>query len=82
MSNNELLKTIAFNYDSNESLLKYSNLTELFKESKNITISNSLEETFTELNKQQEMNSLFRWFLTVAILFLLLEIIILKFFKT
>ena len=79
---NNLLKTIAYNYSRRESQLKYSNLTELFKNVDNVTISNSIEDTFIKLNKQQQIKSLFKWFLGLTILFLLLEMCILKFFKT
>ena len=48
---------------------------------KNVTISDSVKETFTELKKQRDIKPLFRWFLGMAVLFLLLEIFILKFFK-
>jgi hypothetical protein len=48
---------------------------------KNVTISDSVKETFTELKKQRDIKLLFKWFLGMAVLFLLLEIFILKFFK-
>ncbi|AOW19399.1 BatA domain-containing protein [Urechidicola croceus] len=81
LRNNKSLRNVAYNYNRSESELKYSNITELFKESENISISNSVKETFINLNKQQEIKSLFKWFLALAVLFLLLEILILKFFK-
>lgn len=80
-SNNSTLRSVSYNYNRKESDLNYTNLRELFKDNKNITISNSIKETFTKLNEQQEIKPLFKWFLALAILFLLLEIFILKFFK-
>jgi hypothetical protein len=80
-SNNNALRSVSYNYNREESNLNYSNLKELFKDDANISISNSIKETFTRLNEQQEIKPLFKWFLAFAILFLLLEIFILKFFK-
>ena len=77
----ETLRTIAFNYNREENNLNYTDLNEVFKNQKNIHISKSINNTFSQLSKQQEINSLFKWFLALAILFLLLEMCILKFFK-
>ncbi len=79
--NDSALRTISFNYNRNESELKYTNLKELFKDVENVSVSNSIKETFIKLNEQQENKPLFKWFLASAIVFLLLEIAILKFFK-
>lgn len=79
--NNKTLMNIAFNYNRQESELIYQDLESEFKNLKNVTISNSIKETFTELKKQQNIKPLFKWFLGMAVLFLLLEIFILKFFK-
>jgi hypothetical protein len=77
----ETLRTIAFNYNREENNLNYTDLNEVFKNQKNIYISKSINNTFSQLSKQQEINSIFKWFLALAILFLLLEMCILKFFK-
>jgi hypothetical protein len=76
-----ILRTLAYNYNREENNLNYIDLKEVFKDSENISISNSINDTFEQLSKQQEINSLFKWFLALAILFLLLEMCILKFFK-
>lgn len=81
INKNKTLRTIAFNYNKEESKLNYPNLEEIFKGNKNVTISNSISETFSKLNKQQQIKPLFKWFLALTVLFLLLEIFILKFFK-
>ncbi len=75
------LRTVAFNHNREENNLNYADLNEVFKNQKNIHISKSINNTFSQLSKQQEINSLFKWFLALAILFLLLEMCILKFFK-
>jgi hypothetical protein len=80
-NNNKTIKNIAFNYNRQESELIYEDLKSEFKNMKNVTISDSVKETFTELKKQRDIKLLFKWFLGMAVLFLLLEIFILKFFK-
>ncbi|MDC9723008.1 MAG: BatA domain-containing protein [Urechidicola sp.] len=80
-NNNEILRTIAYNYNRNESQLKNPNLPDLLKGVENINISDSIESTLNQINEQQQIKPLFKWFLGLAILFLLLEIGILKFFK-
>jgi hypothetical protein len=75
------LKNIAFNYNRQESVLIYQDLQSEFKNMENVTISNSVKETFTELKEQRDIKPLFKWFLGMAVLFLLLEIFILKYFK-
>lgn len=78
---NKTLRTIAYNYDRSESDLTYVNVKELFKNVENISVNNSIKNTFEQLNKQQETKSLFKWFLILGIVLLFIEIFILKFFK-
>ena len=78
---NDIIKTIAFNYSRKESKLDFTDINEILKDNSSVKVSNSIEQTFTNLKEQQEIKSLFRWFLTLSILFLLLEICILKYFK-
>ncbi|MDP3313541.1 BatA domain-containing protein [Lutibacter sp.] len=75
------IKTIAFNYNRNESDLVYTNMDSLFSNKKNVKISTSINETFSTLKEQKEINWLFKWFLAFSALFLLIEILILKYFK-
>ncbi len=81
LRNNILLKTVAFNYNRIESDLTYANLESLIAKQKNITISSSIETLLTEINNQQKINWLFKWFLAFSVLFLLIEMLILKYFK-
>ncbi len=80
-NNGEVIRTLAYNYDRNESSLRDPNLNELLQDVENINISNSIKDTLNQINQQQQIKPLFKWFLSLAILFLLLEIGILKFFK-
>ncbi|MFD2528752.1 BatA domain-containing protein [Polaribacter marinaquae] len=75
-----ILKELAFNNPKEESSLQFLNLNDL-KEQKNIITYNSIKDVFTEINKNNEVQWLWKWFLALAIVSLLLEIFILKFYK-
>ena len=76
----DTLKTIAFNVSPKESLLSFQNLTNT--QNKKILAYDSIKELFTEINEKNKVQWLWRLFLAIAIVSLLLEILILKFFKT
>ena len=76
----DTLKTIAFNISPKESLLSFQNLSNI--QNKNILAYDSIKELFTEINEKNKVQWLWRLFLAIAIVSLLLEILILKFFKT
>ena len=80
--NKDTLTSIAYNNSSSESSLVSYNLNTVKKENKNIDIFSSIKEYFKEKNEKNEVQSLWRLFLAIAIVSLLLEILILKFFKT
>ncbi|TXD48283.1 BatA domain-containing protein [Polaribacter sp. IC073] len=75
------IKNIAFNYPKEESLLNFLDLNTLKENHKNITISSSIKDVFEKINKKNEVHWLWKWFLALAIVSLLLEILILKFYK-
>ena len=77
---NDTLKTTAFNISPKESLLSFQNLDNI--QNKNIFTYDSVKELFTEINEKNKVQWLWRLFLAIAIVSLLLEILILKFFKT
>ena len=79
--NKDTLTTLAYNTSSNESLLTFHNLNTIKKENKNIEVFSSIEEYFKEINEKNKVQSLWRLFLAIAIVSLLLEILILKFFN-
>ena len=79
--NKDTLTTLAYNHSSNESLLTFHNLNTIKKENKNIEIFSSIKEYFKEINEKNKVQSLWRLFLAIAIVSLLLEILILKFFS-
>lgn len=81
IAQNKLITTLAFNYNREESKLEYMNLEKTFNGQKNVTITNSIPKVFEKIATEQKINYLFKWFLALAILFLLLEIGLLKYFK-
>ena len=81
LKDNESILTLAFNSPKEESSLNFMNLNELKQVSKKGIISESISEVFEETNKKNKVHWLWKWFLTLAIVSLLLEILILKFYK-
>ncbi|QXP74729.1 BatA domain-containing protein [Tenacibaculum sp. AHE15PA] len=72
-----ILKNSAFNYPKKESLLN-------FLDSENLnskTTANSVKNTLNNINSENKIQWLWKWFLALAIVSLLIEILILKFFK-
>ncbi|REH52589.1 putative membrane protein (TIGR02226 family) [Tenacibaculum gallaicum] len=74
---NNVLRNIAFNYDKSESCLDFL----MFSETNDMTISTSVKNTLENINDENKIQWLWKWFLGLAIVSLLLEILILKFFK-
>lgn len=81
ISKKDTLQTIAFNTPKEESLLTFLDINTLKEENKNANFSSSITDVFNDLNKKNEVHWLWKWFLALAIVSLLLEILILKFYK-
>jgi hypothetical protein len=81
LNNNNVVETIALNYNTSESKLNYTPVETLAENTKNVTVSGSVDEIFKEINNQHKINWLFKWFLAFSALFLFLEMLILKYFK-
>ncbi len=76
-NNNEVLEHISFNYNRSESNLRFQNLSSI----QNATISNSLPELLTNIKSGTNINALWKWFVIFALIFLIIEMLILKYFK-
>ena len=74
------INTIAFNQPKTESSLSFLDSNTL-AENKNIVVANNVANGFTSAYNKNEVLWLWKWFLALAIVSLLLEILILKFFK-
>lgn len=80
-NNNDLVKNIAFNYGREESERNYADLNSLVSDAENVTVYASINELFKEIGNQQKINWLFKWFLAFSVLFLSIEMLLLKYFK-
>jgi hypothetical protein len=78
----EINEIIAFNMPKEESILQFLDISNLKDESNDINISSSISTAFQKMNKKNEVQWLWKWFLALAIVSLLLEILILKFYKS
>ncbi|WP_425237285.1 BatA domain-containing protein [Ulvibacterium sp.] len=74
--NGETLKTISFNYPRAESELNYLDVNVL-SESSN---ASSISSFFDAMEKDSSVKELWKWFVILALLFLLVEILIQKYF--
>jgi hypothetical protein len=72
-----LLKNISFNYSRSESNLADPNL-DLFKDFKKI---DSIETLFDTIQTDRTNNEIWKWFVVLALLFLVAELLIQKFVK-
>ncbi len=76
-NNNSTIKNVSYNYSRNESNLAYKDLTNL----KNIKLSNSISKTFDTIKSDTKINVLWKWFVIFALALLIIEMLILKYFK-
>lgn len=74
---NDLIKNCAFNFPKSESSLDFLAISDI----NNTSMSTSVKSTLENINDEHKIQWLWKWFLALAIVSLLLEILILKFFK-
>ncbi|MBP2832719.1 BatA and WFA domain-containing protein [Aquimarina sp. U1-2] len=72
---NEIIQYVSYNYASAESEMEYYNLTP----QKGYEISDSVSELFESIKEETSSHDLWKWFIIFALLFLLLEILLLKY---
>ncbi|WP_194768371.1 vWA domain-containing protein [Tamlana sp. I1] len=77
MNGIETLKNVSFNYNRSESDLVYRNLSA----SKNVMVSDSVTKIFDSIKSDTKINALWKWFVIFALALLIIEMLILKFFK-
>lgn len=80
LNQNDTLQTIAINQPKSESILQFLDFKQL-KQPKNVVLTDNIASLFQKLNSTNKVLSLWKWFLALAIVSLLFEILILKFFK-
>ncbi|MFV0247690.1 MAG: BatA domain-containing protein [Tenacibaculum sp.] len=79
--NNDTLKKIAFNYPARESLLSYTAVQQIAEQKENLNYSISLKNTLANIIRENKIQWLWNWFLILSIISLIIEILLLKFFK-
>jgi len=77
MKKNEFLENISFNYSRSESELQYLNP----EDWEGVEVYSSVEALFDSIEDANAINSFWKWFAIFALLFLLFEMLILKFYK-
>ena len=75
-NNDKTIENISYNYNRSESNLNYINLN-----NSPITVSNSITEVLNTIKSNTKVNELWKWFVIFALLMLIIEMLILKFFK-
>ena len=75
----EIIKNLAFNNPQNESSLSFFKMSDLTKTNKNIHPYTNIKEALSELKEEQSIQSYFKWFVLLAFLFILIEILLLKY---
>ncbi|MDP2687147.1 MAG: BatA domain-containing protein [Aequorivita sp.] len=74
---NEFLENISYNFNRNESELRYLNP----KDWKGAEVYKTVDDLFDSISEANSINSFWKWFAIFALLFLLFEMLILKFYK-
>jgi len=82
MNKGKSLKNLAYNYHREESDLSYIDVKTFFGNTPKITYNNNVNKAFISSSNTHKINSLWQWFLSLTLLFLVLEILLLKFFKS
>ncbi len=80
-NNENNIQNIAFNYDRHESDLRYSDMKDMVAKSANIFHFDTIKGAFTDSNDAHKTRSLWQLFIGASLLFLVFEIVLLKFFK-
>lgn len=73
----EALKNISYNYNRDESKLVYADI----EDWEGVTTYKNIDQLFDAMAEANTINSFWKWFAIFALLFLLLEMLILKFYK-
>lgn len=72
-----LLQKLSFNYKRNESDLNYHDIEAI----KGASADNSLASTIYDIKSNTTINALWKWFVIFALVFLIIEILLLKYLK-
>jgi len=76
---NTTLQNLAFNYTKDESLGSFYTMNTLSLENTAIHSFNTIKEALSALSAEQNSTAYFKWFVLLALLFLFIEILLLKY---
>ncbi len=71
------IANVSYNYNRTESKLEYQDLSQI----KNAHVSNSVRGVFETIKSDTKINALWKWFIIFALAFIIIEMLILKYFK-
>lgn len=71
------VEVVSYNYPRSESIMQYVDPSEW----EGVKVYRSIDQLFDSISEENKVNSLWKWFVIFAVVFLLLEMLILKFFK-
>ena len=71
------LQQVSYNYTRDESVLRYK----ILEKTGDNKYASSVSDLFDAFKTENNIQSLWKWFVIFALFFLLLEILILKFYK-
>ncbi|RZS93643.1 vWA domain-containing protein [Aquimarina brevivitae] len=77
MNDGKPIQYLGYNYDSSESNLQYHSLTT----NATYQVYDSVSDLFEEIKEDATINELWKWFVIFALVFLLIEILLLKYLK-
>ncbi|MBV1924322.1 MAG: BatA domain-containing protein [Flavobacteriaceae bacterium] len=77
VNDNETYKKVSYNFHRNESDLNYLDANEW----NGVTVYNSVTTLFDSITEENTINSYWKWFAIFAVLFLFLEMLVLKYYK-
>ncbi|MCK0131140.1 BatA domain-containing protein [Flavobacteriaceae bacterium F08102] len=78
VANGQQLKTLAYNYSREESNLHFVDASTLFGEGEHIFYESNVKNSFNTLSEKYETSDLWKLFVGLTLLFLLIEILLLK----
>ncbi|WP_299252055.1 BatA and WFA domain-containing protein [uncultured Aquimarina sp.] len=73
----ELIQNVSYNYDTSESDLQYYNLST----TPEYVVNDSITSLFEQIKEDSSIHELWKWFIIFALIFLLIEILLLKYLK-
>ncbi len=81
-NNDQKIDILAYNYDRTESDLSYADLNQFVSKTSNVSLNDSVDRIFTAISDKNRVTQLWQVFLALSLMFLLIEILLLKYLKS